>query len=104
MSVCIDLYPWACDKCNYECNAKSDASLNMIKRLHKKKCQKIGRTEKISVYEEAERKHDIFTKNSVIPPRFVEGSDDSYTDEELTRAHENRLKKKPILDVGYFLD
>ncbi len=67
----------------------------MLKRMHKKKCKKNGRTEKISVYEEAQRKLAVFAKNSVIPPRFVEGSDDSYTDEEKQRAHENRLKKKP---------
>ena len=99
MSVCIDLYPYACENCNYECSAKSEKSLKMLKRMHKKKCKKIGRTEKMSVYDEAQQKYDVFMKTHDKHQRFIDGSDDCYTEEEKASARLDLLRKIKVEQV-----
>jgi len=60
MSVSQDFYPFACDHCNYEASAKSQKSLVMLKRLHRKKCTKVGRSEQSGVMADTKRRWKIF--------------------------------------------
>jgi len=60
MSVSQDFYPFACDHCIYEASAKSQKSLVMLKRLHRKKCTKVGRSEQSGVMADTKRRWKIF--------------------------------------------
>lgn len=60
MSVIQDFYPFACHHCNFETSAKSQKSLAMTKRLHRKKCTKVGRTEQSGVMADTQRKWKLF--------------------------------------------
>jgi len=70
MPTNLDMYPFDCPECNYSTQAKTQKSLNMFTRLHKKKCKKTGRTEPSNAMIETQKKYDAFLK-SVNNPKMA---------------------------------
>jgi len=60
MSCSIDVFPFDCPNCNYSAQPKSQKSFDMIKRLHIKKCKKIGRTDNCHAYISTNKKINLF--------------------------------------------
>ena len=84
----MDNYPIECGLCNYEANAKSEKLWKMMKRLHKKKCPKTGRTEKGKVAEDVARKMKVFNKthgHSCFTPSKDNGGTARSIDEEVVQ-------------------
>ena len=96
MSATMDNYPIECGLCNYEANAKSEKAWKMMKRLHKKKCPKTGRTEKGKVAEDVARKMKVFNKthghSSFVPSKDNGGTERSIDEEVVQIARTQDLR------------
>ena len=92
----MDNYPIECGLCNYEANAKSEKAWKMMKRLHKKKCPKTGRTEKGKVSEDVARKMKVFNKthghSSFMPSKDNGGTERSIDEEVIQIARTQDLR------------